>query len=108
MKLHSLSDLQTLLPDEHKDRKAKVLPELEHDGKRVKVRIFLDTKGRKGKTVTTVSGLHHNPATMEEIARILKQHCGAGGSVKNGNIEIQGDQRERVAQKLIAMNYLLM
>jgi translation initiation factor 1 len=108
MKLHSLSDLENLLTDKDKVRKAKVSPELEHDGKGAKVRIFLETKGRKGKTVTIVSGLHHNPATMEEIARILKQHCGAGGSVKKGNIEIQGDQRERAGQKLIAMNYLLM
>ena len=105
MKLHSLSDLQSLLPDQEKSEKMQVLSKLEHDGKGKNVRISLDTKGRKGKTVTVVSGLQHNPATMEEIARILKQHCGAGGSVKNGNIEIQGDQRERATQKLRSMNY---
>ncbi len=107
MKLNSLSGLERLLPEEHSKSEAKVMSKLEHDGKGMKVRIFLDTKGRKGKTVTVISGLQHNPATMDEIARTLKQHCGAGGSVKNGTIEIQGDQRERVAQKLRAMNYHL-
>ena len=50
-------------------------------------------------------GLKHNPATIEDIARILKQHCGAGGTVKEGNIEIQGDQRARIAEKLKELNY---
>jgi translation initiation factor 1 len=78
-----------------------------HDGKGKTVSIRLDTKGRKGKQVTLVEGLQHNPATMAEIARILKQHCGAGGTLKQGSIEIQGDQRERVAKKLKEMNYLV-
>ena len=76
-----------------------------HDGKGKSVRISLDTQGRKGKSVTVVSGLQHNPQTMEDLARILKQHCGAGGTVKDGKIEIQGDQRSRVAEKLKSLNY---
>ncbi len=106
MKLHSLSDLESLLPYKCK---STTLPDskLEHDGKGKSVRIVLETKGRRGKTVTIVSGLHHNPATMEEIARILKQHCSAGGSVKNGCVEIQGDQQVRVNQKLRTMNYVV-
>ncbi len=80
---------------------------LHHDGKGRKVRVWLDTQGRKGKTVTVVSGLQHNPDTKEDIARILKQHCGAGGTVKDGNIEIQGDQRKRVGEKLAEMNYVV-
>lgn len=78
-----------------------------HDGKGKIVRIFLDTKGRKGKTVTIVAGLQHNPATMEEIERILKKYCGAGGTLKEGNIEIQGDQRSKVAEKMAEMNYVV-
>jgi translation initiation factor 1 len=79
----------------------------EHDGKGKRVKIYLETGGRKGKTVTIVSGLMHNPATKEEIAGILKQYCGAGGTVKDGNIEIQGDQRKRVEEKLKEMNYVV-
>ncbi len=78
-----------------------------HDGKGKTVRIFLETKGRKGKSVTIVADLQHNPVTMEEIERILKQYCGAGGTIKEGNIEIQGDQRGRVAEKMKEMNYVM-
>ena len=105
-KLSSLSDLGQLLTD---SERKQVLPEVkkhEHDGKSKTVRVRVDTKGRKGKSVTLVEGLQHNPATMAEIARILKQHCGAGGTVKEGQIEIQGGQRERVAGKLREMDYV--
>ncbi len=76
-----------------------------HDGKGKKIKVWLDTHGRKGKTVTIVSGLQHNPDTMEDIARLLKQYCGAGGTVKDRNIEIQGNQRDRVKEKLRLLNY---
>jgi predicted translation initiation factor SUI1 len=76
-----------------------------HDGKGRKVQVRIERAGRKGKTVTIVAGLQHNPGTIEEIARMLKQHCGAGGTVKEALIEIQGDNRERVAGKLREMNY---
>jgi predicted translation initiation factor SUI1 len=105
--LTSLSDLGQLLTDSEKKQLQPVAKKLEHDGKNKTVRISLDSKGRKGKSVTLVEGLQHNPATMADIARILKQYCGAGGTVKDGNIEIQGDQRERVREKLLAMNYVV-
>jgi translation initiation factor 1 len=68
-------------------------------------KIALDRKGRGGKVVTLVSGLRHDPATLEALLRRLKQQCGAGGALKDGAIEIQGDQRERVATALAAMGY---
>lgn len=76
-----------------------------HDGKCRSVTVLLDTHGRKGKSVTVIDGLRHNPATMDEVARMLKQYCGAGGTVKEGKIEIQGDQRDRVCVKLRELNY---
>ena len=76
-----------------------------HDGKGRTVKVWLDTQGRKGKSVTIVSGLQHNPDRMDDIARMLKKHCGAGGTVKGRNIEIQGDQRERVKDRLRQLNY---
>ena len=78
-----------------------------HDGKGKKVKIRLETHGRKGKIVTIVSGLVHNPDTMEDIARILKVYCGAGGTVRDREIEIQGDQREQVTKKLRDLNYII-
>jgi translation initiation factor 1 len=103
--LHSLSDLRQLLPELAKNTPPQPSKKPGHDGKGKTVRVFLDTKGRKGKSVTVVAGLQHNPDTMEEIARLLKQHCGAGGTVKDGTIEIQGDQRTRASEKLRQMNY---
>lgn len=108
-KFTSLADLEELLPESArlKDASEQAQRKFKHDGKQKKVSVVLDTKGRKGKTVTLVIGLQHNPATMEDIARLLKQHCGAGGTVKEGAIEIQGDQRERVKDILKDMNYTI-
>jgi translation initiation factor 1 len=77
------------------------------DGDKKSVRVFLDDKKRKGKVVTIISGLQHNPQVIEEIATILKQYCGAGGTVKGRDIEIQGDQRKKVSEKLVALNFLV-
>jgi translation initiation factor 1 len=106
-KLSSLSDLGQLLTDSERNQLHAEAKKHAHDGKGKIVQVSIDAKGRKGKSVTLVEGLQHNPATLEEIARILKQHCGAGGTVKEGNIEIQGDQRDRVAEKLREMNYVV-
>src|SRR5688572_25365011 len=59
--------------------------------------IARDRKRRAGKTVTVISGLRHDPATLEKLLKTLKHLCGAGGAVKDGELEIQGDHRERVA-----------
>jgi len=106
-KLSSFSELGQLLTDAERKQLPPEVKKHEHDGRNKTVQVRLDTKGRKGKSVTLVEGLQHNPATMAEIARVLKQHCGAGGTVKEGQIEIQGDQRERVAEKLREMNYVV-
>ncbi len=55
------------------------------------VRVRLETKGRKGKGVTVISGVSANPAELETIGKQLKQRCGSGGTVKEGIIEVQGD-----------------
>jgi translation initiation factor 1 len=68
-------------------------------------RIWRDSKRRKGKTVTVIGGLQHDPATFEELLRTLKKHCGAGGTFKDGELEIQGDHRETIAAKLGQMGY---
>ncbi len=57
------------------------------------LRIRLEKKGRKGKTVTVISGYIGNAKNM---LKTLQQLCGSGGSIKNGNLELQGDQVEKV------------
>jgi predicted translation initiation factor SUI1 len=103
-KYRTLSDLEQLLPPQPRIPASR---EQQHDGKGKTVKLLLDMHGRKGKVVTIVSGLQHNPATMEAIARLLKQFCATGGTVKEGKIELQGDQRVRAAEKLKEMNYVV-
>ncbi len=69
------------------------------------IKISLQTKGRKGKQVTLIQGLQHDASTLNELARKLKQFCSAGGTVKGQDIEIQGDKREVVAEKLSQIGY---
>lgn len=64
------------------------------------VRLHRETKGRGGKAVTIVVGLPLAGAELKTLAKALKQKCGVGGSLKDGNIEIQGDQRETIKLEL--------
>mgnify|MGYP000070708661 CR=1 FL=1 len=64
------------------------------------VRVSRETKGRKGKGVTLVSGLPLGQAELKACAAELKKLCGSGGAVKNGIIEIQGDHRDRLLNEL--------
>lgn len=68
-------------------------------------RLSLDRKGRRGKAVTLIAGLQVSPQELAGLARTLRQLCGAGGAVKEGIIEIQGDQRARLAAILRDMGY---
>ncbi|HEY9364386.1 MAG TPA: translation initiation factor [Chitinophagaceae bacterium] len=61
-----------------------------------KLRIRLDTKQRAGKAVTLVQDFIGSNSDLEELGKKIKTFCGTGGSVKNGEIIIQGDQREKV------------
>lgn len=58
------------------------------------VRVSRESKGRKGKTVTLVTGLRLGDSALQQLASELKRQCGTGGTVKDGVIEIQGDHRD--------------
>ncbi len=64
------------------------------------VRVGRETKGRKGKGVTTISGLPLDCTGLETLAKDLKKRCGSGGTVKDGVIEIQGDHRDVLLEEL--------
>ena len=66
-----------------------------------KLTIKLETKHRAGKTVTIIDGFIGNEADREELVKKLKNFCGTGGSAKDDEMLIQGDQREKVMQWLI-------
>ena len=64
------------------------------------VRVSRTRRGRKGKTVTLVTGVPASPDDLRELASELKKRCGTGGAIKDGVIEIQGDQRETLVSAL--------
>jgi translation initiation factor 1 len=69
------------------------------------VKVRRETGGRRGKTVTTVSGVPLADAELRELAGRLKKRCGVGGSAKDGVIELQGDHRDVVLEVLSAEGY---
>ncbi len=69
--------------------------------KQQKLKVRLDTRQRAGKAVTLVEGFVGSTEDLEQLGRQLKTHCGTGGSVKDGLVIIQGDQREKMTQWLV-------
>jgi translation initiation factor 1 len=71
------------------------------------LRVKLDTKQRAGKAVTLITGFVGKLADLELLGKSLKSFCGTGGSVKDNEIIVQGDNREKVLQWLIKNGYSL-
>ena len=69
------------------------------------VYLHRDSKGRGGKAVTLIRKLVLSEEDLKELAKKLKQACGSGGTVKDGVIEIQGENREKIAEALKTMGY---
>ncbi|SHF86993.1 translation initation factor SUI1, putative [Fodinibius roseus] len=64
------------------------------------IKIRKETGGRRGKTVTMISNIKHNPQVIEDLEKKLKKHCGAGGTSYAKTIEIQGDHVDKVRKFL--------
>ena len=71
----------------------------------MRVRVGREVAGRAGKGVSVISGLPLAPADLEALASRLKRLCGAGGAVRDGVIEIQGDHRDRLVAELCRLGY---
>lgn len=69
------------------------------------MRVGREVAGRGGKGVSVVTGLPLAGADLEALARQLKKLCGAGGAVRDGVIEIQGDHRDRLVTELLKLGY---
>lgn len=91
-------------PNFHFQNEEKQTVETLHP-KQQKFKIRLDTKRRGGKAVTLIEGFIGKEEDLQELGKKLKNHCGTGGSTKDGEIIIQGDQREKVLQCLMKNGY---
>jgi translation initiation factor 1 len=81
---------------------SKTTNKIEGDGI---VRLQRQTKGRKGKGVTLITGVPLAGDELKKLAKALKQKCGTGGTVKDGVIEIQGDHRDLLMSELQKYNW---
>ena len=88
--------------DFQRDEKAETLPK-----DKQKLKVSLDTKQRAGKIVTLVDGFNGTDEDMESLGKLLKTKCGAGGSIKDGYIIIQGDYKIKVLTWLKEWGYVL-
>ena len=70
-----------------------------------KIRVYLDRKGRNGKEVSIVSGFMGDNNILKEMGKELKSACGVGGTVKNGEILIQGNHRKKILEILLKKGY---
>lgn len=87
---------------EEQDEQPQVSGQAFKDGM---VKIYRQTKGRKGKGVVIIEGIELPTDEFKKTAQTIKKKCGTGGAVKGDTIEIQGDDRERVKQVLESLGY---
>ena len=101
----SLSELSDLPAGPENTDEGK--EERNEDGadKSAPLRVYLDRKHRRGKEATIVTGFSGPEEDLEALGKKLKITCGAGGSVKDGEIIIQGNHRDRVVEELLFMGY---
>ena len=103
-KLNSLSDLahiqfDGLAPD------PQPTSETENEFTKQYLEAHFSKKGRAGKVVTLIKGFEGEPENLKELAKILKQTVNTGGTIKNGEILIQGNYRDQIIEKLESMGH---
>lgn len=81
----------------------RATPELPPQQQNLKVQA--SRKGRKGKTVTVISGFQTKPEVLTDLVKQLKTQCGTGGTVKDNEIEIQGDHKQKIVEILTKLGY---
>jgi translation initiation factor 1 len=81
----------------------RAVPELPPE--RQNLRVQATKAGRKGKTVTVITGFQCKTETLEKLLKQLKTQCGSGGTVKENTLEIQGEHKQKILQILTELGY---
>ena len=69
------------------------------------LRVQASRKGRKGKTVTEITGFQTNKEELSKLLKQLKNQCGSGGTLKDNILEVQGDHKDKILQILLKLGY---
>ncbi|MEH2191254.1 MAG: translation initiation factor [Nostoc sp.] len=80
-------------------------PILELPPQQQNLKVQASRKGRKGKTVTVISGFQAKPETLTDLVKQLKSLCGTGGTLKDNEIEIQGEHKQKIVEILTKLGY---
>ena len=104
-KLNSLSDLSTIKFDNLSPDKKDIIDPIEEEFEKLHFELHFSKKGRSGKIVTLVKGIDINIDTLEYISKKLKRKLSVGGSIKDGEIIIQGNNRDKIKEILLKMGH---
>ena len=104
-KLNSLSDLSTIKFDNLSTDKKDIINPIEEEFEKLHFELHFSKKGRSGKIVTIVRGIDIDKDTLEDISKKLKRKLSVGGSIKDGEIIIQGNNRDKIKEILLKMGH---
>ena len=100
-KLNSLTDLSTIKFDNLSPDKGDIIDPIEEEFEKLHFELHFSKKGRSGKIVTIVRGIDIDKDTLEDISKKLKRKLSVGGSIKDGEIIIQGNNRDKIKEILL-------
>ncbi len=104
-KLNSLSDLSTIKFDNLSPDKKDIIDPIEEEFEKLHFELHFSKKGRSGKIVTLVKGIDTDYDTLINISKKLKRKLSVGGSIKDGEIIIQGNNRDKIEEILLKMGH---
>ena len=104
-KLNSLSDLSTIKFDNLSPNKEDIINPIEEEFEKLYFELYFSKKGRSGKIVTLVKGIDMDKDTLTYISKNLKRKLSVGGSIKDGEIIIQGNNRDKIEEILLKMGH---
>ena len=104
-KLNSLSDLSTIKFDNLSPDKEDIIDPIQEEFEKLHFELHFSKKGRSGKIVTLVKGIDIDKDTLINISKKLKRKLSVGGSIKDGEIIIQGNSRDKIQENLLKMGH---